>query len=262
VFYVLFIVWPVAEVFRLSLYSTNFITTKFVGLSNYIDSFNNPMFLGALRNSGLYIGLMVLGMVSASVALAIPISRLSKKWQDTSRIMLYLPVLSGGIIISQVWKWVFAPDGVANWALSLVGLEPVSWFGGMIPAIPIIVGIVIFSSLGSYVIMLLASILAIDRGIFEAAMIDGANDRQIKLKIMVPLLMPTVALIALLSMIASLQIFETIYALCPQEYAYTPTFSIYTMGFKFSKWGMASAQSVILLLIMVILSMMKKRVEQ
>lgn len=262
VFFSLFTIWPLFTVFKLSLYQTNFITTTFVGLQNYIDSFFNEMFVQAIKNSWMYIILMVIGMTTSSITIALMVAKLNKKWQDTSRILLYIPVLSGGIIIAQVWRWIFSMDGVVNWLLSLFNLEPVNWFGQGITAIPVIVFIVVVASIGSYVIILLASILSIDRSIFEAAMIDGASNRQIKRLITIPLLMPTILLIALLSMIGSLQIFEIIFVLCPQVYAYTPTFSIYTVGFKFSKWGLASAQSVILMVITVILSIIKSKVEK
>jgi len=190
------------------------------------------------------------------------IFKLTKKWHDISRILLYIPVLSGGIIIAQVWRWIFSSDGIINWFLSLFNLPAINWFAQGLTSIPIVVMVVIVSSFGSYVIIILSSLTSIDKGIFEAAMIDGANARQIRNKITLPLLAPTIALVGLLSMIASMQIFETIYALVPQEYAYTPTFSIYTLGFKNSKWGMASAQSVILLLITVGLSILKRKVEK
>lgn len=261
IFFALFIAWPILKVVQLSLYQTNFITTTFVGLQNYIDSFRNEIFLQSLANSIWYIILMVVGMVIASVSMSIFIFRLSKKWQDISRILLYIPVLSGGIIIAQVWRWIFSSDGVVNWFLSLLKIQPVSWFSQGSTAIPIIVMIVVVNSFGSYVIIVISSLVSIDKGIFEAAMIDGASNKQINFMIILPLLIPTIALVSLMSMIASLQIFETIYALSPQVYAFTPTYCIYTLGFKLSKWGMASAQSVILLFITVILSILKRKVE-
>lgn len=262
IFFILFVAWPIYKVVELSFYQTNFITTKFVGFQNYIDSFSNEMFLSSIKNSIFYMILLIAGMLFVSLSISLIIFKLSKKWHDISRILLYIPVLSGGIIIAQVWKWIFSNEGVANWLLSLFNIPSVNWFTQGFTAIPIVILVVVVSSFGSHVIIILSSLLSIDKGIFEAAMIDGANARQIRNKITLPLLAPTIALVALLSMIASLQIFETIYALVPQEYAYTPTFSIYTLGFKFSKWGMASAQSVMLLLVTVALSIIKKKVEK
>ena len=262
IFFILFSVWPIIEVLRLSFYQTNFITSTFVGLQNYIDSFQNEMFLSAMRNSFWYVILMVSGITFSSLFIALTVSNLSKKWQDTSRILIYVPVLSGGIIIAQVWKWVFSTEGVANWLLGLFGIDPVFWFSQGSTAIPVVVFVVVMASIGTYMIIFLASILSIDKGIFEAARIDGASKSQIKWMITIPILTPTIILVSLLAMIASLQVIETVMALVPQTYAFTPAFSIYTLGFKFSKWGMASAQSIILLVITVMLSILKKRIEE
>jgi ABC-type sugar transport system permease subunit len=108
--------------------------------------------------------------------------------------------------------------------------------------------------------MLLAALTSIDKSIYEAAKIDGASDFQIKIKIILPLIKSTIALIYLLSMIASLQIFEYIYALVPQQYAATITYNIYVTGFKNSKWGLASAQAVILMVITFILSYFQRKI--
>ena len=262
IFFILFTVWPIIKVLELSLFQTNFITTSFVGLQNYIDSFNNPMFLLSLKNSVFYIILMVSGTILLSLFIALTVSKLPKKWQDSSRILLYIPVLAGGIIIAQVWRWIFSANGVVNWLLSVFGIGTINLFGQGSTAIPLVVFIVILSSFGSYVIILLASITSIDKGIFEAATIDGASHRQIQWQITIPLLMPTILLIGLLAMIASMQIVETIMVLVPQDFAFTPTYEIYATGFKYSKWGMASAQSVILMVVTVILSLIKGRVER
>ena len=262
IFFLLFTVWPIIEVFRLSLFSTNFIVTNFVGLQNYIDTFKNETFVQSLYNGGYYLVLMVVGITGVSLFMSLFISNLNKKWQDTTRILIYIPVLSGGIIIAQVWKWVFSNEGVANWFLSLFGIDKVFWFSQGITAIPVIVFIVVLASLGSYIIIFLSSILSIDYTIFEAARIDGATDRQIRRYIIIPILIPTIILVSLLAMIASLQIVETIMVLAPQIYAATPTYAVYMNGFKFSKWGMASAQSVILLIITIGLSLIKRKVEK
>ena len=174
---------------------------------------------------------------------------------------MYIPVLSAGIIIAQIWKFVFHPSGPMNWILSLVGQDPINWFGQGITAVPIVSLVVVISSFGSNVIILFASILSVDKSIIESARIDGASDRRIKWSILVPIIRPTILMVILLVSINALQIFETIYVLAPQSFSATLTFHIYRTGFQFSKYGMASAQAVILLAITLILSIIKKKVE-
>lgn len=257
IFYSLFTVWPLVEVIHLSLYKTNFMRTTFIGLQNYFFALSDPDFLRSMINSILYAMLLIPGQIFAALFISLSIYTMKKKWQDISRILFYLPVLSAGIIIAGSWKWIFHIQGPINWLLGNIGLIPIDWFAQGSTAIPVIAFIVIFSTFGGNVIILLAAILSIDKGILEAARIDGANSRQIKIHIIIPLIMPTIILIGLLSAINAFQIFENIYALAPQTYAATMTFFIYQQGFQFSKYGMASAEAVILLLIILSLSLIK-----
>lgn len=259
--FLVFTVWPIVKVIQLSLYQTNFIRVSFVGLQNYIQSFQNEDFLQAIINSIFYVIFMVLGHVGLSLLVSMAMFKLSKKWQDISRIAVYIPVLSAGIIIAQIWKFVFHPNGPVNWVLSLMGKDPINWFGQGITAIPIVCLVVVISSFGSNVIILFSSLLSIDKSIIESARIDGASDRKIKWCILIPIIRPTILMVILLVSINALQIFETIYVLAPQSFSATLTFHIYRTGFQFSKYGMASAQAVILLAITLILSIIKKKVE-
>ena len=260
IFFLLFTLWPIIKVIEMSFYQTNFIVTRFVGLQNYVDLFNNEAFIQSIKNSLLYITILPLLNVIVSVSITFLIADLSKKWQDISKILIYIPVLGGGIILAQVWRWVFAIDGLMNWVLSLFNIAPIYWFGDGYISITIICIIVVTTTFGWYVIILLASLTSIDKSIYEAARMDGASNFQIKMKIVLPLIKSTIALVYLLSMIASLQVFEYIYALVPQQYAATITYNIYVTGFKNSKWGLASAQAVILMIITFILSYLQRRI--
>ena len=260
VFFLLFTLWPIIKVVEMSCYQTNFIITRFVGLQNYVDLFHNEAFIQSIKNSVLYLAIMPLLTVIVSVFVTFLISDLSKKWQDISRILVYIPVLGGGIILAQIWRWVFAINGLMNWVLSLFNIAPIYWFGDGYISITIICIIVVTTTFGGYVIILLASLTSIDKSIYEAARMDGASNFQIKMKIVLPLIKSTIALVYLLSMIASLQVFEYIYALVPQQYAATITYNIYVTGFKNSKWGLASAQAVILMIITFILSYLQRRI--
>lgn len=261
IFFSLFTAWPIIEVFRLSVYKTNFITSSFVGMENYIISLRDPVFIRSMINSLMYIIFLVIGQVLASLFFSLLLYPMSKKWQDNSRILLYVPMLSAGIIIAQSWRWIFHADGPINWILGLMGISVVNWFGEY-TAIPIVSFIVVFSSFGGNVIIMLASLQAVNRDFIEAATIDGASWNQIKLKILIPLIGPTIGMVGILSAIAALQIFETIYALAPYEYSATMTYHIYRQGFQFGKYGMASAQAVILLIITIILSRIKGKIEK
>ena len=262
IFYLLFTIWPLIKVFELSLFKTNFITSSFVGFDNYINSFQDQAFIQSVINSVFYVIVLVPSQILVSLSFALLLYRMSRKWQDISRIFIYLPTLSAGIIIASLWRWVFHFNGLANWLIGLFGLKPVEWFGGFFTAIPTISFIVVFASFGANVILFLSSIQGISKEYLEAATIDGANWFQIKRFIILPMIKPTILMIGMLSAIAALMIYETIFYLAPYEYSSTITYQIYKQGFQFGKYGMASAQAILLLFVSIGLFMVKKRFEK
>lgn len=256
IFFLIFTIWPIGEVIYLSTLETNFMKTTFVGIDNYIKAFNDADFIQSIFNSFEYAIILVIGQIVCALSGSLFIYNMSKKWQDASRIIFYIPILSAGIIIASSWRWLFSYDGLVNWIIG----QKINWFGQGETAIPIICFIVIFSSVGANMIILLASILTIDKSLFESARIDGAKEWQMELYIIIPLIKPTLVLIGFLSFINAFQIFENIYALAPQTYAATMTYFIYQQGFEFGKYGMASAESVILLGMMIMMTLIKKKV--
>ncbi len=252
----LFMVWPMFEIVKLSLSSTNFITTEFVGLRNYARTFADQAFLRSIANSGVYIVITTVLRIGGALLIALVVYPLSKKWQDGARFAFYIPSLCGGIIIAAIWRWVFHWNGPVN---GLLGIK-VAWFGSGLTAIPAISLIVVAASLGGMVILLLASILSIDPELYDAAKVDGASPRQIKWRIVVPIIMPMVWLMILLSVIAGPQIFENIWALAPAEHSASMTFHIFTQAFQNGNHGRAAAQAIVLLVLMLGLAWVKGKV--
>jgi multiple sugar transport system permease protein len=247
------------ELVNMSLTKTDFITTEFVGLDNYLAIFEDQAFITSGINSIFYTILMIIGEVGGAVFLALVTCRLSKKWQDFSRIIFYLPVLSAGLIISQSWKWLFNFNGLIIWLLGFLGINPISWFSQPETAIPAISIIISFSSIGGYLIILLSSILTISKDIFDAAQLDGASWLQIKMKIIFPIICPSIGLCILLTVIAAPQVFETILAMAPYDYTATMTYEIFFEAFTMSRHGSAAAMSIILTIIVAGLSLLKNR---
>ena len=181
---------------------------------------------------------------------------MSKRWHDGARFALYIPSLCGGIMIAAIWRWVFHFNGPVN---GLLGLD-IQWWNSGMTAIPAIALIGVAATLGSVVILLLAACLAIDPELYDAAKIDGASARQIRWRIVVPLIMPMVWLMILLSVIAGPQIFENIWALAPAEHSASMTFYIFTTAFQEGNHGRAAAAAVVLLVMMLCMAWVKSRV--
>lgn len=260
-FFTLFTLVPLVRLILLSFYKTNFIVTKFVFFDNYLSILFDEKFLLSIFNSLFYSLLLAPSQVFFGLVGAIAVFCLSKKWQDVSRIIFYVPVLASGIIIAQVWKWVFSTNGPANWFLSLFNVQSISWFSQGVTGIPVVSYVVLISSFGANVILLLSSLLDIDKGLFEAADIDGASFMKKIFFIIIPSLSSSLKIVFIVSTVAAFQIYETILALCPYEYTSTMTFLIYSTGFRNGKYGEAAAQSVFLVLIVAVLLLIQKRIK-
>jgi multiple sugar transport system permease protein len=186
--------------------------------------------------------------------------RLSKGWQDFARIAFYLPALAAGAISAQVWRWLFSQRGPANWLIGTFGIPPVSWFGQGETAIPIISLILSLSAMGSYVILLLAAMLDVDKSMIDAARMDGASEGKIMRSVIIPTIAPQIATCATLVAIGAPQIYETVNFLAPYDYAASATFAIYTEAFRSSRHGSAAAMAVMLALVTAGATMLKGRI--
>jgi len=257
-FAIVFSAWPIVTLIQYSMLKTNFITTEFVGMGNYVQAFTDSTFMRSWLNSAFYMLIMVVGQTGTALMVALSVFNFRKCWHDAVRIIFYVPALAAGIIIAQSWRWIFHSQGPVNWML---GKHSIAWFAQAGTAIPAIALIVVTAGLGGTTIILLAGILGIDTSLYDAAKMDGATGARIKRSIIVPLLRPMLALVTLLAMIASLQIFETIYALAPYSYTATVTFHIYREAFQFGRFGLASAQAVVLLAVTAGLTIVKRRIE-
>jgi ABC-type sugar transport system permease subunit len=259
ILFCLFVVWPMVELVKMSFTKTDFITTTFVGIDNYLAMLENPAFITAGVSSIIYTILLIIGQVGGAVVIALIVCKLEKKWIDFSRIAFYLPVLSAGLIIAQSWKWIFNINGPANYLLGLFGIEKVSWFSQGITGIPAISLIVTMSGIGAYLLILLSAITTIDKEILGAAQVDGASSLQIKVRIIFPMIIPTIGICILMTIISAFQVFETVMMMAPYEYTATMAYAIFTEAFVMSNHGGASAMAIVLTIIILIAGIIKNR---
>ena len=254
-FALVFVAWPLVEVVRLSLIRTNFVSTRWVGLANFAALLRDGPFLRSLGNSVFYALLLIPLQTGVALIAALTVHDLPKRWHDAVRIVFYLPMLAAGIIIAQVWRWIFHIRGPINW---LLGAE-IAWFAQGATGIPAVTMIVAAVGIGGNMIVILAALLSIDRSLFDAARIDGASGFQTRWFIMVPIIWPTLLVLALLAAISAPQVFETIYALAPYEHTATVTFHIYREGFHMGRYGTAAAQAIVLCVLTLLMSWAKTK---
>jgi len=266
VFFTLFTLTPIVMMGAISLFETDYITSEFVGLQNYIDALTSSDFRQSIANSLFYCAFTVTLGTSIPLTVALTAYRYSNTYRDIVRFAFYIPSIASGIVIANAWKWIFDyRKGLANYLLSVISVEPVMWWGHQVTAIGIISLIVVNIWMGGGIILYLAVLTTIRKEVIDSARIDGANWRQIQTKILIPLIAPWVLFIILLHIISTFQIWENIYLLTsggPANTTATIVYNIYETGFLRSQYGMASARSVILVMFVLGLALVKNRLEK
>ena len=136
------------------------------------------------------------------------------------------------------------------------------WLGHRFLAISMLSIMVLTCTAGAQLVIYLVAMLSIPSTLFDSAKIDGATNFQIKTRIILPIILPTVFMLTLIAMIGGFQIWETIYMMRPIVAANNMMFDIYLTGFTFSRYGLAAAKSLVLMLLILSMSIIKRRLER
>lgn len=244
----IFTFYPIIRGIILSFADYNMLlgTTKWVGLRNYKELFNDKYFYQGLTNIFKYL-IVVPFIQFFSIVLAVTVNQ-KIPGIKFFRMLFYVPVITGAVVVSIAWRWVFNVDGLLNYVLINLKIvkEPVLWLTNSNLAIYSAMFVTFWRGLGYYMVIYLAGLQNIPSELYEAAMIDGASGFQSFFKITLPLLRPTILFCSLISTMAALKVFEEIFLLT-QGAANTTTimYLIYEYAFVRYKFGLSAALSVV-----------------
>lgn len=230
---------------------------KFIALDNYQSILSARMFWYSLWNSIFY----TIGTVPLIIALSLILSSaLNRKipFRGLIRAGFFLPTVTSVIVISLVFKYLYSTDGLIDRFLLTIGINPPSpsWLLNPSLALPSLMGMGVWSSIGFYSILFLAAMQSIPEQLYEAADIEGAGGFYQFIHITIPMLRPTIAFAVFLLTINAIQVFPEVYTMTqggPMGSTTTLVFWIYELGFSRFQMGRASAATVILVLILVCL---------
>lgn len=259
--FALFFLVPVVWGAYLSLLDYQVFRQTFVGLRNYREIFQNRVFWLALRNTALYtLGIVPLWLGKALIISAL-IFPLAKPIQTFFKGAFYLPHVTSSVITSMVWLWIFNPPfGLLNYFMDLLGLPPHAWLGDVRTALPAIIFMQAVMGGGSSIVMITAAMGSIPYHLYEAAYLDGATRTQAFFRVTIPLLRPTLLYLLVTGTISSFQVFTNVYMMTqggPQFSTVTLVYLIYDTAFKQFKFGLASAQAVVLFAIVFTLAIVQ-----
>jgi len=259
---------PIGRTFILSFYDWHLIRPlkPFVGLANYRDLLSDENFLLALTNTTLF-AVFVVG-VSIVLGLALAVLLAGKlRFTAAYQAMYFLPVITPMVPMAIAWKWIFdARYGILNYALSWVGVQPIGWLTSPDVAMWAIVIMSVWKVLGYNMVLLLVGLKSIPVVYYEAASIDGAGGWAVFRRITLPLLKPILLFVIVVSTINAYNVFTQVYVMtqgsqaAPGAPLRVLVFDIYQNGFQFFKMGYASAEAVVLTLIVLALTLVQFRV--
>jgi ABC-type sugar transport system permease subunit len=258
-----FLVVPLIYTFYLSLFEADIYTSSFVGLDNYRSLFGEEMFRKAFVNTFYFVLIIVPCVVVISLVIAAFMQGFHKHAKSFFRLVFYLPVVSTPVVLSLVWSWMYNPSfGIIKYFSEELGFGPVDVFSGQLSAILALSGVVITWMVGQPIILYLAGMEGVSRDLYEAAEIDAAGPLRAFFSITLPMISHTTVLIVITSTISVFQIFVVIHLLTgggPYHGTESLVYTIYRTAFVSLEFGKASAQSVILFFIILIISLLQFR---
>lgn len=229
-------------------------SAKFVGLQNFIDLFNDEIFLRAFKNTLIIVAVSVPIVCVFSLWIATVIYDL-KGWATSMfRVIFYLPVVTGSVAVTVVWKWML--NGYYGIINKVLGTD-INWLGDEKFALWCIILILLTTSIGQPIVLFVSALGNVDQSLIEAAQVDGASRTKIFWKIKWPQIMPTTLYILIITTINSFQCFALIQLLTsggPTHSTDTIMYYIYYTCFKLNEYGYASAMGVVLAIIIAIIS--------
>lgn len=270
IFYVGIRFYPTFQAFLLSFTDWDIISREkeFIGLENYRMILKDPVFWITLGNTGQYIlyGLpinLLLGFI-----LAYNINGVKGKLHDLFKAVYFIPYITSMVAIAWVFRWLLqpAPVGVVNNILILLGLPTQKFLLSQTQALPSILTTTIWQGMGFQMIIFLAGLKAIPGQYYEAAVVDGANRRVQLFHITIPLLKPTIVFLLVTGTIRFLRIFTEVLNMSyqgeggPLNSTKPLVLYIYNKAFYEFEMGYASALTVILFLIILIVTLIQLRI--
>jgi multiple sugar transport system permease protein len=251
--FVLFYAWPALQTFYLSFTDYSLLAApNWVGAQNYRDALGDARFGNALLVTVEYVVINIGVQTVVALLVAVLMHRLTKS--SFVRGLLLLPYLIANVVVALVWyNMLDAQLGIVNAVLSWVGIDPVAFFGETSTAIPTIALVNVWRHLGYTALLIFAGLQAIPRSVYEAAAIDGASEWRIFRGVTLPLLRPVLAMVLVLTVIGSFQIFDTVAVTTrggPVDATRVIYFYIYEKAFQQFDFGYAAALSVVLFAIL------------
>jgi multiple sugar transport system permease protein len=237
---------------------------RVVGLRNYAELLQRPLFWKALGNTLYFVAVGVPLSLAASLGSALLLASPLARFPGFFRTALFAPVVTTVVAVAVIWRYLLGTRyGFVNYALGAIGIDPIDWLGDPRFAMPAIILFAVWKNFGYNMIILLAGLQNIPRELYEAARIDGASALARFRFVTLPMLGPILAIVGILTVAGYFQLFAEPYVMTqggPLQSTVSVLYFMYDEGFKWWNLGNASAVAFLLFLLIFAVTLVQMRV--
>ncbi len=264
----LFFLFPVAASVLLSLTDFDLYAIgdrsrlRVVGIANYTALLADPLFWAALRNTAYFVFVAGPLSIALSLAAALALTATALRLAGLFRTLFFLPVVTSLVAVAVVWRYVYHPRfGLLNAALAALGVAPRDWLGDPALAMPALIALSAWKNFGFNMVIFMAGLQSIPAQLYEAASIDGAGRWQQFIRVTLPMLGPTFAFVAAMTLIGNFQFFAEPYVMTrggPSNRTLSVVLYMYEQGFRWWNLGYAAAVAFVLFGIILAVSVLTR----
>jgi multiple sugar transport system permease protein len=230
---------------------------SFAGLANFFWVFTDPQMVTSMKNTLWFTVLQVPGVMVAGFVAAFLLQN-AGRIKNVYRVFLFAPVVTSSVAVAAIWLWLLNPDlSPINGWFGAIGITPPNWLQDPTTVIPSIVFVSIWHGLGYQMVMFMAGLANVPKSLLEAADIDGASQLQKLRKITLPMLSPTILFLTITGIIASFQVFDTVYVIfgtTAPDSARTIVYEIVHIAFRELDFGRSAAIALVLFAILLLVT--------
>ncbi|TXS43118.1 sugar ABC transporter permease [Streptomyces sp. uw30] len=257
-----FLLWPTLRGIYLSFTRFNLLTpAQWVGLDNYVRMVHDPIFWDSMVVTVEYVAINIGVQTVSALAIAVLLQRLTQS--AVLRGIVLTPYLMSNVVAGIVWLWILDTQlGIGNEIIAGLGAERIPFLADETWAIPTIALINVWRHVGYTALLLFAGLMAIPNDMYEAAKVDGASEWRMFWRITMPLLRPVLAVVLIMTVIGSFQVFDTVAVTTaggPANATNVLQYYIYGAAFGRFQFGYASAMSVALLVVLSAITVLQYR---
>src|SRR5919201_4743345 len=235
---------------------------EWVGLDNYARLLSDPDFLnlgtfppsGALWNNVLWIIFYTSVVIFLGLIIAVVAARV--RYEAVIKAIVFLPMAIAATALAVIWKFVYSPDaniGLLNAILVTVGISPISWLGDEHIVNFALIAVGIWGSVGFATVILSAAVKSIPAEVIESARVEGANERQIFFRMILPMVSLPISVLADTLIVNVIKLFDLIFVMTgggPGTTSQVIAFTMYQQAFQSGQWGYGAAVAVVMLLLL------------